>query len=72
MFQPSFLVMQDFATIHSISTHPIRGPRAPRVRAGSALVSPALPALLIRYAPPGRTGALMGSLGSREGYVGDV
>ena len=29
--------------------------------AGSALVSPALPASLIRYAPEGRTGAFMGS-----------
>lgn len=28
--------------------------------AGSALVSPALPALLVRFAPPGRTGAILG------------
>ena len=39
--------------------------------AGSALVSPALPASLIRYAPEGRTGAFMGSL-DRNGWLEKV
>lgn len=36
---------------------------------GSALVSPALPALLVRFAPKGRTGAILGHWDGENGWT---